>query len=141
MIAYRVKLEPDNDTILVTAPDFPGVVTFGETREEALQHAVNAFREAIAARIHDKEPIPAPSKIRKGEPFVVLPLQTEVKVRLYESMREKGVRKAELARRMNLHRQEVERLLDFDQSTSLSRIESAFAALGKSLHIEVNEAD
>lgn len=142
MIAYLVKLVPDdNGTILVTAPDFPEVITFGDNREEALRHAVGAFREAIAGRIHDKEPIPAPSKIRKGEPFVVLPLQTEVKVRLYESMQEKGVRKAELARRMKLHRQEVERILDFDQATSLSKIESAFAALGKSLHIEVTEAD
>jgi|JI10StandDraft_1071094.scaffolds.fasta_scaffold58504_5 antitoxin HicB len=140
MIKYRVKLEPDdNDTVLVTAPDFPGVITFGDTREEALRHAVGAFREMIAAKIHNKEPIPAPSKIKKGEPFIVLPLQTEMKVRLYQSMMDKGVRKAELARRMKLHRQEVERILDFHQSTSLNKIESAFAALGQSLQIEVTE--
>lgn len=140
MIKYRVKLEPDdNDTVLVTAPDFPGVITFGDTREEALHHAVGAFREMIAAKIHNKEPIPTPSRIKKGEPFIVLPLQTEMKVRLYQSMMDKGVRKAELARRMKLHRQEVERILDFHQSTSLNKIESAFAALGQSLQIEVTE--
>ena len=142
MIKYRVKLTPDdNDTTLVTAPDFPGVITFGVTREDALHHAVGAFREMIASKIHNKEPIPTPSKIKKGEHFIVLPLQTEMKVRLYQSMLEKGVRKAELARRMHIHRQEVERLLNFDQSTSLTKIESAFAALGKSLRIEVAEAD
>ena len=141
MIKYRVKLEPDdNDTILVTVPDFPEVITFGKTREEALLYVVGAFREVIASKIHDKVPIPAPSKIKKGEPFIVLPLQTEIKIRLYESMVEKGVRKSELARRMKLHRQEVERLLDLDQSTSLTRIESAFASLGKSLRIEIAES-
>ncbi len=140
MIKYRVKLEPDdNDTILVTSPDFPGVITFGETREEALHHAVGAFREMIAAKIHNKEPIPFPSRIRKGEPFIVLPLQTEIKIRLYEALQDSGIRKADLARKMHLHRQEVERLLNLDQSTSLSKIESAFAALGKSLKIEVTE--
>jgi antitoxin HicB len=137
MIAYRVKLQDDEGTVLVTSPDFPEVITYGETREEALRHAVGAFREVIASKIHNKEPIPPPSKIKAREPFVTLPLQTEIKVLLYESMQEKGVRKAELARRMHLHRQEVERLLDFGQSTSLSKIESAFAVLGKSLHIEV----
>lgn len=141
MIKYRVKLEPDdNGTVLVTSPDFPEVITFGETRAEALRYAVGAFREAIASKMHNKEPVPAPSRIKAGEPFIVLPLQTEMKVRLYQSMLEKGVRKAELARRMHLHRQELERILDFDKSTSLSKIESAFAALGKSLHIEVADS-
>jgi antitoxin HicB len=137
MINYRVKLQNDEGTVLVRSPDFPELITYGETREEALKHAVGAFAEAIAARIHDKEPIPAPSRIKKGEPFVTLPLQTEIKILLLESMKEKGMRKAELARRMNLHRQEIDRLLDIHQSTSLAKIESAFEVLGKRLQIEV----
>lgn len=141
MIRYRIKLSPDdNGTFLVTSPDFPEVITFGETREDALHHAVGAFREVIAAKIHYREPIPSPTKLRKGESFVVLPLQTEMKVRLYQSLQESGVKKSELARRMKLHRQEVERILDFNQSTNLNKIESAFAALGKRLNIEVADA-
>lgn len=141
MIRYRVKLAADdNGTILVTAPDFPDVVTFGKNREDALHHAVGAFREIIAARIHDKEAIPAPSKIRAKDDFITLPVQTEMKVRMYESMRDAGVRKADLARKLNLHRQEIDRLLDFEHATRLDRIESAFAALGKQLKIEVADA-
>ena len=138
MIKYRVKLTPDdNGTFLVTAPDFPGVITFGETREQALEYAVGAFREMIAGKIHYGEPIPKPSRIKAGEPFIVLPLQTEMKVRLYESLKESGIKKADLARKLNIHRQEIDRLFDFKQSTSLGKIESAFAALGKTLNIEV----
>ncbi len=141
MIRYRVKLTPDdNDTFLVTAPDFPEVITFGETREEALHYAIGAFQEMIAAKIHYKERIPKPSKIRAKDDFVTLPLQTEMKIKLYESLQKKGVKKAELARRMKLHRQEIDRLLDFKQSTSIGKIESAFAALGKQLKIEVADA-
>ncbi len=141
MIRYRVKLTPDdNDTFLVTAPDFPEVITAGDTREEALAMAVGAFREMIAGKIHYQEPIPAPSKIRAKDDFITLPLQTEMKIRLYESLQQKGVKKAELARRMKLHRQEIERLLDFKQSTSIGKIERAFAALGKQLKIEVADA-
>ena len=141
MISYRVKLTPDdNDTFLVTAPDFPEVITFGETRDEALHYAVGAFREMIATKIHYKEPIPKPSRIKSGEDFITLPLQTEMKIRLYESLEAKGMKKAELARRMKLHRQEIDRLLDFKQSTSIGKIEAAFAALGKQLKIEVADA-
>ena len=39
-----------------------------------------------------------------------------------------------------LHRQEIDRLLDFKQSTSIGKIEAAFAALGKQLKIEVADA-
>ena len=141
MIKFRVKLTPDdNDTLLVTAPDFSEVITFGKTREDALDYAVGAFREMIAAKIHDREPIPKPSRVKADEPFIVLPLQTEMKIRLYEALQENGMKKAELARRMKLHRQEIDRLLDFKQSTSIGKIESAFAALGKQLKIEVADA-
>jgi antitoxin HicB len=140
MIKYRVKLTPDdNDTFLVTSPDFPEVITFGETREEALHYAVGAFREIIAGKIHNKEPIPTPSKIRAKDDFITLPLQTEMKVRLYQSLLESGIKKAELARKMKIHRQEIDRLFDSKQATSLSKYESAFAALGKTLNFEVTD--
>ncbi len=140
MISYRVKIVPDENTFLVTSPDFPELTTFGETREDALGYAVGAFEEAIAGRIHYKEPIPEPSKIRATDSFVTLPLRTEMKVRLHQSLEKSGVKKADLARKLNLHRQEIDRLLDFKQSTSIGKIEAAFAALGKQLKIEVADA-
>jgi antitoxin HicB len=140
MISYRVKLENDEGTVLVTSPDFPELITYGETREEALVHAIGAFREAIAGRIHYKETIPQPSKVRTSDDFITLPLQTEMKIRMYESMLQSGIKKSQLARKMKLHRQEIERLLDFEHATSLNKIESAFAAMGKRLHIEVADS-
>jgi antitoxin HicB len=139
MIRYRVKLTPDEGTFLVMAPDFPEVITFGETREEALHYAVGAFREIIAGKIYYKEPIPAPSKIRAKDDFITLPLQTEMKVRLYQSLNDSGIKKADLARKLNVHRQEIDRLFDFKQSTSLGKLESAFAALGKTLSFEITD--
>ena len=139
MISYRVKLTPDGDTFLVTSPDFPEVTTFGETREDAMGYAVGAFEEAIEARISRREAIPSPSKGRANDPQVTLPVQAEIKVLLYQAMLKDGVRKADLARRMNMPRQEIDRLLDLNHATSLAKVEAAFAALGKSLRIEVAE--
>lgn len=141
MISYRVILTPDsNDTVLVTSPDFPELVTFGDDEADALSYAVGAFEEAIAARISDREEIPLPSKGRVSDPRVTLPVQAAVKVLLYQQMWKEGVRKADLARRMDLHRQEIDRLLDLNHATSLAKIEKAFAALGKALDIAVVDA-
>jgi len=37
-VTYPVKLEPDEDTVLVRSPDFSEIITFGEDREDALRH-------------------------------------------------------------------------------------------------------
>jgi antitoxin HicB len=133
--AYPVTLTPDdNGTFLVTSPDFPELTSFGDTIEHALESAQGALLEAIEARIHDREPIPRPSA---GKRLVRLPTQAAVKVLLYQVMQAEGVRKSELARRMSIPRQEVDRILDLNHGTALPKIELAFAALGKQLSVAV----
>ena len=78
---YPINLEvDDNETWLVTSPDFAELTTFGDDRNEAVARAVGAFEEVIAARMHDREGIPSPST---GEVFVVLPTLTAVEVLRY----------------------------------------------------------
>ena len=73
MYAYPITLtSDDNGTLLVTSPDFPELTSFGDTIEDALRHARGALLEAIAARIHDGEPIPEPSS---GKYMVRLPMK------------------------------------------------------------------
>jgi antitoxin HicB len=140
MISYRVTLAPDsNGTVLVTSPDFPELVTFGQHRDDALSHAIGAFEEAIEARIANREEIPSPSKFKASAPHVVLPVQAEVKVLLYQQMWKSGVRKADLARKMDLHRQEIDRLLDLNHATSIAKLEKAFSVLGKSINIVISD--
>ncbi|WP_119388898.1 type II toxin-antitoxin system HicB family antitoxin [Taklimakanibacter lacteus] len=142
MISYRVQLRPDdNGTFLVTSPDFPELTTFGETREEALRYALGAFEEAIEARISDRREIPVPSKTKPRDIRVTLPVQASVKVLLYQSMWKDGIRKSDLARRMSIHKQEVDRILDLNHATNLTKIEHAFEVLGKKLLVDVQDAD
>ena len=77
MLSYPIKLEHDDGAVLVTAPDFPELTTFGDDRAEALMRAVGALEEAVAARISARQDIPVPSQ---GETRVSLPTLTAVKV-------------------------------------------------------------
>jgi antitoxin HicB len=140
MLAYRVDLSPDsNATLLVTFPDFPEAVTFGEDETDALVRAVDALETVLAARIDDREEIPLPSPVA-GRPRVVLPALTAAKVLLYRAIREAGVRKADLARRLGWHGPQVDRLLDLDHASRLDQIEAALAVLGKRLSVELQDA-
>lgn len=126
---YRLRLKADdNDTFLVTAPQFPEVTTFGETKEEALANGLRAIEEAIAARIHDHRDIPVPGAVRNGR-SVALPLQTYLKVGLYLISRSKGTTPAELSRRLGVHREQVDRLFRLSHNSRLDQLEAAFRAL------------
>ena len=132
MLAYPITLTNDDGTILVTSPDFPELTTFGEDRTEALARAVDALEEAIASRVHDREDIPLPSM---GQTYAVLPTLTSVKVLLYRGMREQGVGKAELARRLGWHLPQVDRVLDVQHRSGLEQMDTALGAIGQRLHV------
>ena len=134
MLAYPITLEDDDGTVLATSPDFPELTTFGDTREEAMARAVHALEEAMAARIFDRKDIPAPSR---GEPRAGLPALTSVKVMLYQGMREQGIGKAELARRLGWHMPQVDRALDLRHRSRLDMLDAALKAIDRRLDVAV----
>ena len=136
MLSYPILLEDDNGTVLATSPDFPELTTFGDDRDEALARAVGALEEAIAARIHDGRDIPSPSR---GTPCAPLPTLTAVKVALYRGMREQGIGKAELARRLGWHLPQVDRVLDVQHRSRLDRMDAALGAIGRRLEVIVRD--
>jgi len=141
MLWYPVILEPDtNETILVSFPDFPQAHTFGDDENEALARAADLLEDVLADRIESRRDIPPPSKARKRDRLVTLPVLTEAKVRLYCEMRTSGTRKAELARRLGCHMRQVDRLLDLTHASRLDQIEAAFAALNKRIVIDIQDA-
>ena len=134
---YPVTLtKDDNDTYLVTFPDFPEAQTFGDDRDDALARAVDALATAIDAYIKDRRDIPAPSR---GRLTVEVPSLTAVKLELYAAMRVNRVGKAELARRLDWHLPQVDRLLDVRHASRLDQMERALSVLGKRIVLSVED--
>jgi antitoxin HicB len=140
---YKVILTPDdNGAVLVTCPDLPEITTFGEDAEDALHRASDAIEEGLAARISRREEIPAPSRVSKQRHrhLVRLPPLTVAKVELYRAARSQGVSKAELARRLGWHGPQVDRLFDLNHRSTIEHIDQALRAVGKRLHVRIEDA-
>jgi antitoxin HicB len=138
MYSYPVNLEKDtNGSLLVTFPDIPEAASVGDDEDEALLNALDALESAIEIYFDEKREVPTPSKARKGQRVVTLPALVTAKVLLANEMIRQGVRKAELARRLELHMPQVDRLLDPRHSSKLDTIERAFEKLGKRLDVSV----
>lgn len=136
---YTVKLtKDDNGTILVTVPDIPEAITFGEDREDALARASDAIETAIMGMIAAREDIPAAKA--KGRDTVALPALSCAKIELYNAMRESKIGKAALAKRLGVALPQIDRLLDIKHQSRLDALERALDALGRSLTIVVKSA-
>lgn len=133
---YPVILAADEDGgYVVTCRDVPEVVTQGETVDEALGEAEGALEAAIEMRMEDGMEIPLPTAKRRGEYLASLPISTAMKAALCITMREQGVSKSELARRLGLDEKEARRMLDPKHGTKVPALERALHALGKRVEL------
>lgn len=136
---YAVKLaHDDNGIILVTVPDIPEAITFGDDREDALARAADAIETAIMGMIAVRENIPPPKA--KGREYIALPALTCAKIELYNAMRKSKIGKAALAKRLGVALPQIDRLLDLRHQSRLDALERALDALGRSLTIVVKSA-
>src|SRR5690349_13970156 len=120
MRAYPANLTRDPDGgFTVTFRDVPEAITEGDSREEALLRAEDALESALAMYIAGKEPLPASSPAEPGEVLVPLSALGMAKAALYNAMRNQGVGRAELARRLRWHLPQVNRVLDLRHASKM----------------------
>ncbi len=139
---YPIHLTPDtvDGGFTVTCRDFSEAITQGETLAQAVIEASDAIEEAIASRMKRNVDIPEPSHKKQGEYMATVPLSTSLKAALYMAMREDGISKSELARRMAIDEKEVRRMLDPRHPSKTPGIERALACLGRSVVAEFAKA-
>jgi antitoxin HicB len=141
MLAYPVKLSLDsNGTILAAVPDLPEAVTFGDDEAEAVARIADVIEDCLSEYVTRKLPIPAPSRPKRGQKLATVSALVEMKLAIHQAMLADGVSKTELARRLNCHLPQVDRLLDLGHASRLDRIEAALRVLGKRLSVEIQAA-
>lgn len=137
MFDYPVVLTPDEGAVLVTFPDVPEAITFGQDEDEALLQAVDALETGLSFYVEARRPLPVPSAA-DGRPTVRPSALECAKLGVYQAMTEQGLRKTDLARRLGWHLPQVDRLFDLNHASRFDQIEAAARALGR--HIEVRVA-
>lgn len=124
----------------VRFPDLPEALTGGDDLEDTYSQAEDCIAEALAGRIARGDAIPRPSKAKRGQHLISVPLYLAPKLALYLSMRERSMRNTELAKRLGVSETVVRRMLDPRHSTKPEKIQAALAELGKRLVMTVEDA-
>jgi antitoxin HicB len=120
--------------------DLREAMTDGRDLHEAVQEAQDCLGSALAARLANKEEIPYPSKPKRAQRLIAVPLWIAPKVALYWAMLEARVNNVELARRLGVRETVIRRMLDPDHATRSDKIQAALSALGKRFSVIVEDA-
>jgi antitoxin HicB len=138
---YPARFAADeDDRIVVRFPDFPEAVTDGKDITDATAEAADCLGSVIAIRMRRKEDLPLPSRVKRGQRLISVPLWIAPKLALYSAMREQRITNSELARRLGCRETVVRRMLDPSHMTRPERIEAALELAGKRLVIAVDDA-
>ena len=135
---YPVHLKAaEEGGFVVTFPQVPEAVTQGDDEEDALLRAVDALETALSFYIDAGRDLPSAGKAKRGQRSVRPSALASIKLVIYQTMRDQGVKKSELARRLGWHMPQVDRLLDLNHASRLDQAEAALASLGSRLEISV----
>ncbi len=136
---YKVVLQPDdNDTILASIPDVPGVHSYGDNDAEAIDHVKEALIVMLSAMMDDNDEIPTPTPIQSGHPKVTVPTLVASKLMIYTAMREQGVTRSELARRLGgKNPTHITRLLNVLHQSRHDQIDEALSVLGQRIVVGI----
>ncbi len=132
--------EADDKGFHVRFPDLPEALTGGDNLEDTFVQAADCLAEAIAGRIARGDEIPLPSKPKRGQRVIGVPLYLAPKLALYLAMRERKIPNTELARRLGVSETVARRMLNPRHDTKPERIQAALVALGKRIVVTFEDA-
>src|SRR5258708_20888533 len=122
--AYPAVFGRDEDgRSFVSFPDFPTAHTDGADANEAMEEAIDCLGSSIAFAMADKAIVPKPSRLKRGQKLVPVPLWIVAKLALYWAIRELGVSQSDLVRLLPARQTVVRRLPDPNRNTKPERIQ------------------
>jgi antitoxin HicB len=124
----------------VRFPDLPEALTGGDDLEDTFVQAADCLAEAIAGRIARGDDIPPPSKPKRGQHLISVPLYLAPKLALYLAMRERRIPNTELAKRLGVSETVVRRMLNPKHDTKPEKIQAALVTLGKRIVVTFEDA-
>jgi predicted RNase H-like HicB family nuclease len=143
MLIYPLKVTVDDPGWLVQSRDIPQLTTGaprGSTREYAVKMGYEAFKVIAELLMEQGKPIPMPSNPQADEMAMTLSLNVEAKVLIWNAMVKKGIKPAEVARRLRPLQYPMTKFRNLDDPISLDVLARLSAMLELWFRVEVDGA-
>jgi len=135
---YPAKFDKEESGLYaVSFRDIPEAITCGDNYEDAVRMAKDALLTSMDFYFEDHRKVPLPSPAQADEVLIELPASVFAKVLLLNEMINQNISNVELAKRIDVKPQEVQRITNINHSTKIDTIAKAIGALGKQFELRV----
>lgn len=138
-LEYPVRLIPaeEGGFVVQGLPPLDGVITQGEDLEDAKEMARDALNGALAVMLDRNIPIPKPPHAEAAQDIIFIEPDPDIAapILLRWARQEANLTLGELAKRLGITYQSVQRLERPGANPSLKTLAKVARALGKELHI------
>lgn len=135
-IAYPVSYTPcDDGGYIATVRGIDGCMTEGKNIQETKDMARSAIVDMANAYFKDHDLFPKAPKAKEGEETVKLSFDTAIKFFIRNLMKTEKVTASEIARRLKVTPQNIQKKLDLYKTTKIDFLAEILEALGKTLTI------
>lgn len=135
---YPATLTPNGEGgYIVTFRDVPEAITEIWDKNELKETATDCLVTAVDFYIEDHRLFPAPSKTKNDDVIIQLPISISAKILLLNTMVSGNIRPVDLAKKMGIKPQEVNRIIDTGHTTKIDTIAKALSVLGKNLQLSI----
>ena len=142
--AYPCLIERDieelettgREAYVISFRDIRGANSCGWSWDEALEMAQDCLHVALTFYTDEGSDLPEPSRPREGEVMISTTPTVAAKLALYIAMREQSLTAAQLAQRLELDEQAVEKLLNPLYRSHITTVRRALAVVGRELVVE-----
>ncbi|MGO2337233.1 hypothetical protein [Providencia sp.] len=141
MFSYLATVEyiEEEGTYEINYCDFPEIQGVTFSKENIELEAEETLTAAIAELITSRLPVPSPSVSTEDAFIVYLPILSCLKIALSNAIIETNTRKSDLARKLNINAQQIERLLDIHYASKIEALEQALYLLGYDASVTVTK--
>ncbi|EPL9569658.1 hypothetical protein MMK73_001729 [Providencia rettgeri] len=121
--------------------DFPDIQGVTFCKEDVELEAEEVLMATLAELITSRRPIPAPLAAQSNENTfpIYLPILSCLKIALHNAILETKTLRIDLARKMNINAQQIERLLDIHYASKIDVLEQALYLLGYNTQVTVQK--
>ncbi|MDD1966962.1 type II toxin-antitoxin system HicB family antitoxin [Pseudomonas putida] len=141
MYNFRVRAHEEAGTFWSECLDIPEAHSAGDSLEELLANVIDGITLALTIYVDQGRKIPQATQPENDQEHAIpLPVQAVAKIALWNEMCDRGMRVADLARKLGISHPVATRLVDFEHNSKIEQVESALAKLGKRLTVSVEAA-
>jgi predicted RNase H-like HicB family nuclease/DNA-binding XRE family transcriptional regulator len=138
--AYPIRFEPADEGgyCVQGLPPMEGVISDGETLDEAKDMAKDALTGVLATLLDHNLPIPRPVPAEGPDVYAISPdSHVAIAVLLRWAREDAGLTQGEVAQRLGIKQPSYQRLEKPDANPSIQTIARAFKAIGRELHLAI----